>query len=164
MERRKPLRLKGYDYSQNNAYFVTVCVRDRSCIFWRPDAQNGRTMFAPTPVDALSDVGLMVDACVRSIPMVYAHIQAAHYAIMPNHVHLLLLFDDAFVGAVTDRPPTDLSRVIKQFKGAASKKAGTPLWQKGFYETVVRSERQLLDIWQYITENPHKWQDDEYFA
>ena len=54
--------------------------------------------------------------------------------------------------------------MIKQFKGAVRKKVGRPLWQKGFYESVIQSEEHLLDTWQYIAENPRKWADDEYYT
>lgn len=110
---------------------MTVCVRDRSCILWRPDAQNGRTLFAPTPSQILSVAGMAVDACVQAIPSIYGHVRVEHYAIMPNHIHLLLSFDNTRAGAVTDRPTADLSRIIKQFKGAVTKRTGGAPMAKG---------------------------------
>ncbi len=85
---------------------------------------------------------------------------------MPNHLHILVEIGFAEDGRTQFAPTgkVSLSRIIQQFKGAVSKKAGRPLWQKGFYESVIRSEQHLLDTWQYIVENPRKWADDEYYT
>ena len=73
---------------------------------------------------------------------------------MPNHIHLLLQIH----GGADGRPMTapTIQQVVNQLKGYAAKQAGFPLWQKGFYDHVIRSEADYLDCWQYIEGNPGK--------
>ena len=75
---------------------------------------------------------------------------------MPNHVHLLLLFD-------TERENPPLSNVINQMKGAATKLIGSSVWQKGFHDHVVRSDEEFRMIGDYIEHNAAKWKSDTYY-
>lgn len=168
--RRKPNRLKDYDYSRNGMYFVTVCTKDRLPMFWTmaPEQEEGpvgANCVRPPEGFCLSKEGWLAAAEIERWPEIYPNIRAAQYVIMPNHVHILLEICAEDDGRTQFAPtgPVALSRIIQQFKGAVSKGAGHPLWQKGFYESVIRSEAHLLDVWQYIVENPRKWTDDEYY-
>ena len=83
---------------------------------------------------------------------------------MPNHVHLLISINQA---AENDNgrliiAPT-VSRIIKQFKSEVTKKAGFSLWQKGFYDHIIRNDADYESVWIYIDENPLKWENDEYY-
>ena len=86
LPKRKPNRLKNFDYSTPNAYFVTICTNKRKKILWR---DVGASIARPQDVQ-LSPYGQIVDAAVRNIPVHYPAITVEHYVIMPNHVHLLL--------------------------------------------------------------------------
>ncbi|WP_295632444.1 transposase [uncultured Intestinimonas sp.] len=80
---------------------------------------------------------------------------------MPNHVHMILVLTSQ--GGRTLCAPT-VSRVIKQFKGVVTKRAGLPLWQKSFHDHIIRNEADYLRIWQYIDTNPLKWREDCFCA
>ena len=83
------------------------------------------------------------------------------YVIMPNHIHLIL-----FIHSDHGRPmvvPT-ISRVIQQMNGYVSKRAGRLIWQRGFYEHIIRSERDYFDVWTYIDNNPARWAEDKYYC
>ena len=148
---RKDVRLKEYDYSRPGYYFVTVCAKDRACLF----GERGRPMAAPT-----TRMGQLVVAGLGHIPVAYPYIHVERFCIMPNHIHVILCFGP--VGAAIGRPPS-LSQVINQLKGYVSKQAGYSVWQRGYYEHVIRSEREFLEISRYIEENPLKWDQDEYY-
>ena len=179
---RKNIRLKGYDYSQYGAYFITVCVKDRHHLLWE---DNGRTQFAPTTTDGppkLSHIGETIDNEIKKIPEIYENVKIDKYVIMPNHLHMIVLIDGFVktderitckvpaVGANCVRPPCStvketptISRIIKQFKGSISKQIGYSIWQKLFHDHIIRNEEEYNKIWQYIDENPIKWQDDRYY-
>ena len=139
MERpvRKSPRLKNYDYSQNGAYFLTVCSINRECIFSRIVADRV--------------VGI-VDRYIRKIPEVYGGITVDNYVIMPNHVHILLA-----VGGVPGSARPTVSRVVSALKRFSNRDAGEAMWQASFYDHVVRGVGDYLTRWNYIDENPARW-------
>ena len=145
---RKKNRLPDYDYGQCGVYFITICTRDKQYLLWNP---VGATIGRPL----LSDAGKMVETAIKQIPKRYPEISVDHFAIMPNHVHLLVRAESA--------EHISISRVVQQFKGAVSKTAGNPLWQKSFYDHVVRNERDYQEIWMYIENNPLRWMEDELY-
>lgn len=145
--RRKPLRLPQYDYTSAGAYFVTVCVKDRQPLLW-DNVGAGITR----PEDApLSAWGKTVAAAIGQISEHYPHIRVEKYCIMPDHVHLLLLFQEMDGRQVA--APT-LSTVVGQMKRWVSKTAGVSFWQKSFIDRVIRSEAGYLAVWEYIDNNP----------
>ena len=147
---RKPIRLPDYDYSRDGAYFVTICVKDRVNLFWDATA---RVSASEVP---LNGFGRIVESVMLDIPEHYAGIAIDHYVVMPNHVHLLIRFEH-------HTGKTTLSTVINQCKGIISKRLGFSPWQKLFYDHVVRNRDEYERIWNYIDENPLKWEDDIYF-
>ena len=166
-QHRRSIRLKGYDYAQPGAYFVTICVRERECAFG--DVVDGEM--------ALSDAGHIVRACWDDLPNHYPHVHLDAFIIMPNHVHgIIVLVDDDIVGAglrpaPTEPAPTDtttkrhdLPEIVRAFKSFSSRRinemhadTGASFWQRGFYEHVVRNERELDNIRRYILDNPLQW-------
>ena len=95
---------------------------------------------------------------IEDIPRYYSAVSVDRFVIMPNHIHLLLQIHTDADGRSMIAPT--ISTVVRLMKGAASKRAGFPLWQKGFCDHVVRSPRDYLDIWNYIEGNPGKWEED----
>jgi REP element-mobilizing transposase RayT len=166
---RKPNRLKNYDYSQSGYYFITICIKDRRELLWRPSA--GTHIARPS----LSDTGEIVKDAIENIPHAYKSVSIDKYVIMPNHVHLILIVEDACGRAMraptisTDacgramRAPT-ISTVINQMKGYVSKRTGYSIWQKLFHDHVIRNEADYMRLWQYIDENPTNWQDDCFYT
>lgn len=171
---RKSNRLKNYNYSQNGGYFITICTKDSKCILSQIVGDTsveensvgdgscvGATIGRPQVI--LTDIGQIVKTKIEKIQTVYYGIKVDKYVIMPNHVHLLIMID-----IENGRPmvaPT-VSRIINQLKGAVTKEANVPIWQKGFHDHIIRNKDDYLTRWQYIDENPKKWLigKDKYYS
>ena len=157
MENRKKNRLTGYDYSQPGAYFITVCTKDHKCILSaivEADAHIG-------PSVVLTTVGKMTEKYIKSIPGI------GNYVIMPNHVHMILHISakDALKGPMWASAPTDASipSLVRSWKTLVSKELGESIWQRSYYDHVIRDEEDYVTKVQYIEENPAKWFYDDYF-
>ena len=159
---RKENRLKEYDYSGNGAYFITICTKDMKCVLSRivGDGDVNKSHHKPVgatcgrPQVKLTDFGIIVNEEIEILNKAYCGVTVERYVIMPNHIHLLIMIDIEY-----GRPqvaPT-VSRIVQQFKGSITKKIGIPIWQKGFYDHVIRDYDDFLIRWQYIDENPKKW-------
>ena len=157
LQRRKPNRLANYDYAQNGAYFITICVNDRAPILSRISV--GGNNVRPCR-NALSPIGVVVENSIKSIPNHYENVFVDNYVVMPNHVHLIIRIEND--GGRTLFAPT-ISRIIKQFKGITTKEIGKSIWQKGFYDHVIRDCLDYNIRWQYIDDNPSKWLEDELY-
>jgi putative transposase len=143
------MRLAGFDYSSAGAYFVTVCTRNRQCLFG--EIVEGQIRCNQT--------GELVAWCWGEIPHHFPHVILDAFVVMPNHVHGVLLLTDA-VGAGHAQP---LPTIVGSFKSAASARVGTSIWQRNYWEHIVRSERALNRIRRYIAENPSQWETDQYY-
>lgn len=148
---RKQNRLEHYDYSTPNAYFLTICTENRKSLFWK---DVGAIMDRPEKAP-LSVWGEIVRDCIEVIPLHYPAVSVDRYVIMPDHVHLLLQICTDSHGRSMIAPT--ISNVVRQMKGAASKRAGFGIWQKGFYDHIIRSEADDREIWEYIEGNPARW-------
>lgn len=155
---RKPLRLKEYDYSQNDAYFVTVCLKPRLPLF-------GRVVGAgPRPARTeLSPFGQIVVDTWNDLPEHNPGIALGPFIVMPDHIHGILLLDDR---AGLGPAPTPLPEIMRQLKSFSARKInllrgtpGTPLWQRGYYEHVIRNQRDFDVAAEYILTNPvRRWE------
>ena len=154
---RKQKSLRNYDYSNPGAYFITICTKRRENLFWS-DAK--KTDCSPVDVP-LTKLGIYVQQAVCEIPKRYPAITVDHAVIMPNHIHLLLQIHTDVDGRPMAAPT--ISTVINQIKGTVSKKAGFSVWQKGFYDHVIRGETDYEEIWNYIERNPGKWLEDSLY-
>ena len=158
LPKRKPNRLREYDYSTPNVYFITICTEKRKNLFW---TDTGIIVDHPDDVP-LTNLGMIVWRSIEDIPQYYAAVSVEHAVVMPNHIHLLLQINTDADGRPMAAPT--ISRIINQIKGVVSKKAGFSVWQKGFYDHVIRNEQDYLDIWNYIEGNPSKWAEDKLFV
>lgn len=158
--KRKSSRLKGYDYSAPNAYFITICTMDRRNLFWKMEDDVGAASGRPNNA-RLTDCGKIVKQRIEEIPQHYPMISVDHYVIMPNHVHLLLQIHAEEFGRPVAAPT--ISVVVNKLKGAVSRQVGFTVWQKGFYDHVVRAEQDYREIWHYIENNPYKWKEDRFY-
>lgn len=150
--KRKSNRLPNYDYSQSGAYFITICVNDRMPVL--SEVIVGANCVRP------SKIGLVVENEIKILNGTYKNVHVDKYVIMPNHIHMILILDES-IGR-TQFAPT-LSRIVKQFKGSITKKIGKSIWQRSFYDFVIRTERDYLIRWQYIDENPARWEEDKLY-
>ena len=154
---RTPNRLPDFDYSTPGAYFITICTQNRKCILWR---DVGASIARPKTA-LLSKYGAIIDASIRAIPLHYPAVSVDHYVIMPNHIHLLLQINTDANGRPMVAPT--ISTVIQQLKGVVTKKIGKPIWQKLYHDHVIRGEADYLKIWEYIDNNPTKWEEDCFY-
>lgn len=180
LPKRKQIRLQNYNYSQNGLYFITICTQYHAQVFWKPQADIGLLCGKSSeeyrmPCDyksqerVLSEYGKIVENEINHIDNIYDGCVAVDkYVIMPNHIHIIIKLDKNISGSCFSenwRPkvaPT-ISRIVQQFKGAVTKKVGFPIWQKSFYDHIIRSEKEYLMIIKYINENPEKWEQDCYY-
>lgn len=179
---RKDIRLDNYDYSRNGAYFVTICTQNKMCIFWdnndkyRPissnieatEIQNVGAAFRRPQNDRkihLSEYGKVVKNELRKIPLIYPDIVfIPKFVIMPNHVHLIIVINNNDVNNGRRNAAPTISRIMNQFKGIVSRQSGFSVWQRSFYDRVLRNEHEYRDAWQYIENNPINWENDELFC
>ena len=156
--KRKNIRLKEYDYSQNGAYFVTVCTQKRRNILSRINVGEG---FHPLPVIELSEIGKEIENTINFINENYDNVLIDKYVIMPNHIHMIIFLGYENLGG-RGNPP--LQNVVGQLKSFTTKKYGKVFWQRSFYEHIIRNKNEYKNIWNYIDNNPYKWFDDEYYT
>ena len=144
MRRRNSLRLPEYDYHSAGAYFVTVCSRNRACLFG--EIVEGRMR--------LNRTGQIVETCWRRIPSHLPSVTLDAFIVMPNHVHGIVLLNDR----ATQVSPVRL--VVGAFKACASRNAGVPPWQRGYFDRIIRDEPELALARRYVADNPLKWAID----
>ena len=159
LPKRKNLRLKCYDYSSCGAYFLTICTSGKENLFWTTVGANCVRPSEPLP---LSTMGKAVAAELEKLSSVYPDVQLDQYCVMPNHVHMILTINLPVDGR-TQFAPT-VSRVVKQFKGAVSKRCGRAVWQRSFYDHVIRNQESYEEISAYIYNNPYNWHADKLFV
>ena len=150
---RKKNRLPAFDYATAGAYFVTICIAGRHHILWS-DTEH------PSPgCVALNHIGLIAQQGLQQLSLHYPHISVEKYCIMPDHVHLLLFHPDKHGRQIA--APT-LSGAIGQLKRWVSMQLGFSIWQKSFYDRIIRNEAAYHEVWQYIDENPLRMQLGEH--
>ena len=164
---------QNFDYAGNGAYFVTICTQDKACRF-------GTVIAGEMQLNALGEI--VRDEWLRTAA-VWPQVGLDAFIIMPNHLRGIIMIDQP-VGAHCMRPPTSiepgarsaplrrpansLGSIIAGFKGAATRQinsmtgATLPLWQRNYYEHVIRNTADLDAIRDYITANPARWDDDAY--
>ena len=145
--KRKSPRIPNYDYSLPNYYFITICTYEKECLFGEPGALN---LF-----------GRYAEECILNIPRLHPEIQLDKYVIMPNHVHAILILSDM-------QENRNISTVIGQYKMAVTKKIRqiNPeiiVWQRSFHDHVIRNQTGYEKIWEYIENNPIKWEEDCFY-
>ena len=158
MKERKPLRLKEYDYSGAGCYFITICTKDRKPLFSSVVGAG----HPAGPVPNLSPYGEIVERNIEGISTAYSGVIVDKYTIMPNHIHMLLRLQ----GPAGCPAPTKVNvrNVIGALKSLTTRAAGFPLWQRSYYDHIIRDEEDYLRIWNYIDTNPARWAEDEYYT
>ena len=113
-----------------------------------------------TILPQLSEYGQAVKKLLLSIPDYYECARIDEYVIMPNHIHFILTLNND--GRIISSPT--ISTIVGQFKRASSKSVGFSLWQRSFYDHVIRNRQDYEEIRKYIWNNPQKWEIDELFS
>lgn len=166
---RRSIRLKNYDYSQSGAYFVTTCVQNRQCIFG--DVNDA--------VMHLNTLGHLVEQVWEEISAHFCNVDLDAAIVMPNHFHGILMLVDSpnnqTIGQSQmpedtiwqSKKPT-LGQVVGYFKYQTTKRinkirnmSGEKVWQRNYYEIIIRDRNSLARIRHYIENNPKKWNQDQ---
>ena len=162
-EKRKHSRLKTYDYTNSGCYFITFCTKDRAHVL---SSIVGRGALTPPRVE-LTNIGKIAAEVIERTSVVYPGISIDNYVIMPNHVHLLIRISPVDGGVRAPRPTENgsvsITEVIKAMKSITTRKIGTKIWQRSFYDHVIRNDEDYQTRFRYIKENPAKWQQDKYY-
>lgn len=176
-------RLPEHDYHQDGIYFITFCTQNKQPILWaqpnpvgerisQPDSVGERSALPSTSMSvsqSLSQYGQIVENGILRIPQSYQSVFVDHYVIMPNHVHLLIRIENppnrgGSQNLLNRSSNPSLSTIINQLKGAITKQIGKSIWQRSFYDHIIRDDQDYERIWQYIEWNPLKWQEDQYYS
>jgi putative transposase len=152
---RKNTRAKDYDYSSEGAYFITICTANKQLLLGSLSPANDDRTFE-NPEVKLSKIGLLTQQSIKSIPDFYPFAAVDKYIIMPNHIHMILIINEGGIKS--------LSTIIGQLKRNVSKQAGINVWQKSFYDHIIRNEQDYNQICEYIDSNPAKWTGDMYYV
>ncbi len=205
---RRSIRLKGYDYSQAGAYFITICTHERECLFG--EIRDGQMH--------LNEIGKIVETEWLKTAEIRDNVELDAFVVMPNHLHGIIVItgnsktvgahrsapngDDANTVGADNRPPNDgigspvgadsrlpddgigspvgadgrpplrrqpksIGSIVAGFKSAVTKQIniirntpGAPVWQRNYYEHIIRNEEAFTRIQRYIIENPAQWQYD----
>jgi putative transposase len=161
--RRKNIRLKDYDYAQEGYYFVTICTKDRQKLL--SNIVRGGLHAAPDV--ELTVIGKEIIKTINFIENKNSNVIFDKYTIMPNHVHLIMVLLNSQLGRDGTLP---LHKIIGQLKSYTNKKyndikktKNLILWQRNYYEHIIRNECEYLETWTYVDTNPAKWEEDKYF-
>ena len=143
---RKKLRITEYYYSRENIYFITICIKDRLELLGKIIKEN---------YIELTQEGKIVKYNINKIEELYDNAIIHEYIIMPNHIHMLL--------EIKNKKNVTISKMIKHYKANVSREITYSIWQKSFYEHIVRNEKEYLKITEYIQNNIINWKKDKYF-
>jgi REP element-mobilizing transposase RayT len=176
--KRRSIRLQGYDYTQPGAYFITICTQDRACLFGK--VADGQMQ--------LNDAGKTAEQCWQEIPSHFPTVVLDVFVVMPNHLHGIVVLND-YVGATHASPlqrnnaspvqngvspgrprgpqGRSIASIIGSFKSAVTKRIneirmtpGASVWQRNYYEHIIRDDESLNRIREYIANNPLQWEFD----
>lgn len=158
MKERKRNRLQEFDYSQCGYYFLTLCTDDHKSFFGK--IIKGEMI--------LNQFGCIIKNNWIRIQTLHKNIELDEFVIMPNHIHGIIIInnvgDAKFASLTYDRSNMTLPKTIQQFKRACTIEIKNkfpfllPIWQRSFYDRIIRNEKELYQIRKYIIQNPIKWE------
>lgn len=163
LPKRKQIRLKGYDYSKSAAYFVTICTYKRAVLFGDPIRESIEATNKPFHLNA---AGEMIERWLHRLLEQFPDVTIDCYAILPDHIHFILNME----GCADENKELSLPRVLDWFKTMTTNEyihgvhSGIlppfykSVWQRGYFEHIVRKNEDMDEIRTYIQENPKKWQ------
>jgi putative transposase len=158
--KRRSIRLPDYDYSREGAYFVTLCVHDRGCLFG--EIVDGAMH--------LNECGALVASEWSRTAAIRPQVVLDEFVVMPNHFHGIVMLEVSRRGVLPyarpnfRSPSQTLGAIFRGFKSTTTKRIneirgtlGTGVWQRNYYEHVVRNDEELQRIREYIVNNPAQW-------
>ncbi len=140
LAKRKLPRLDGYDYSNANHYFITICTHEKNCIFGSIDITN--------------EFGKIAENELKNIKSHFEYVYVDKYVVMPNHIHAIIVIENV------EKTP-NLSTVVGSYKSGVTKTIHSydpklKVWQKSYYDRIIRNDEEYKKICKYIDENHHK--------
>ena len=162
LPKRKPTRLKDYDYSNPGAYFITICTHNKKHLLSKIIAGDG---VLDVPKNQLTEYGIIADKYINQMNNFYDYISIDKYVVMPNHIHLLLSITNIESGTSGTPSPTNaiVSKVVSTFKRFCNKEYCKNIWQRSYHDHIIRGERDYQEIWEYIDTNVIKWENDCFY-
>jgi len=166
---RRSVRLTEYDYATVGAYSVTICAYGRECLFGKIIRGQMR----------LNDVGRIIQEEWQRTPQLRPNVKLDTFITMPNHFHGIVVITESRRGVLQyaptigqnpgfRSPSQTLGAIVRGFKSAATRRVnllhntpGSRLWQRNYYEHIIRDEKDLSEIRRYISLNPRLWRYDE---
>ncbi len=158
LPKRKPTRLKDYDYSLPGAYFLTICVKDRKQLLSKITVGDDAHI---VPINQLTNLGLICDKYIKNIDIIYENVSVDKYVIMPNHIHLII----SLYGTMRASSPTkNIENIIRSFKIMVTKEIGKSIWQRSYNDHIIRDKADYENIWKYIDTNALRWEKDCFYT
>ena len=163
--KRHSIRIKGYDYSKEGLYFITVCTQNRKEIL---------SSVGAGPVSAqkikLTYTGKIIEDVYINLEKEFRNVKLHNYIIMPNHIHGIIEIKMADTGPaptigdiICSFKTRTTGYIIKEIKKGKIEAFEKRLWQRNYYEHVIRNEKEYWQIYKYIENNPLNWNKDEYY-
>ena len=143
LPQRKPNRIPNYDYSENGAYFVTICTQDRKPVLSAIVGDDAHIV--PKPY------GQIVEKYIRNAP------EIEKYVIMPDHIHMIIRLDSGTMWASSPTKSNRIASIVRSIKTLTTKEIGKPIFQRSYYDHVIRNQQDYDETWEYIENNPQKW-------
>lgn len=169
---RKNIRLRNFDYSSPNDYFITICSHERECIFG--EVLDGKMI--------LNESGKIVNKEIAKSALIRKEIDIDVFCIMPNHIHLIVSLNGFYYDTVGENgrsplhfknkgsfrmKPKSIPSFVSGFKSSATKNINIfrnipnqPVWQRSYYEHIIRNQKSYDKIYDYIKNNPNMWNRD----
>jgi putative transposase len=188
MKNRKPNRMKGYDYSRNNLYFVTSCVKNMECCFGDIVVGTGRDLSVlhvgrdlSVPCDVsenenpftkivLNEFGKIMDNQLQWLENQYPYVVLHDYVVMPNHIHAIIeiVRTGRDLSVPLPQKIKSLSELMGAFKTTSSKLIHLAgyldfQWHRSFHDHIIKDESSYLNISNYIKSNPEQWIKDKFY-
>ncbi|MCB9757992.1 MAG: transposase [Candidatus Omnitrophica bacterium] len=169
--KRKSIRLKTFNYSQVDGYYITLCSLDRICLFGR--ICDDQIILGP--------LGKIVVEEWLYTPILRPNVQLGEFIVMPNHFHGIIIINENRRGVLQYAPTNEyysstafrspsqtIGAIVRGFKSAVTKKINTlrkspgqPIWQRNYFEHIIRNDADMRRIGEYICNNPKNWKTDE---
>lgn len=163
---RQTIRLRGYDYSQPGVYFITICTKNRECIFGK--IAGNKIHLSPAGLIVVEEWLNMAETC--------SDIELDSWVVMPNHFHALLVvttraYKTSRQLTMAQRRNMTVPKIVGRFKMLSAKRInamqqtpGMKLWQRNYWDHIVRNKSELNRIREYIHNNPAQWESDTLFV
>ena len=153
---RKSNRLEGFDYNSDGAYFITVCTHNRKEILSKIVGAG----VLDCPEIHLLYHGKIADKYIKQLNCFYGNISVVKYVIMPDHIHLIISVKNGQSGTPAPtsekKSNSDVAKFIGTFKRFCNRQYGRNIWQRSYYDHIIRNQQDYNEIWEYIDNNPKK--------